>query len=81
MKRLNSSSTMSCKVAFRYSSELATTMEGLQARWDMQVIANEVQQSVDCDSSMFRAEFTTDDGYCQEKFASTFLRLVAGALS
>lgn len=56
------------------------TAEGLRARWAMSVIAKEVQQSADCDSSLFRAEFATDGGRCQERFASSFLRLVAGAL-
>jgi hypothetical protein len=56
------------------------TVEGLRARWAMSVIAKEVQQSADCDSSLFRAEFATDGGRCQERFASSFLRLVARAL-
>lgn len=55
------------------------TAEGLRARWVLSVIAREVQQSTNCDSSLFRAEFATDDGY-EERFASTFLQLVAGAL-
>jgi hypothetical protein len=56
------------------------TAEGLRARWAMSVIAKEVQQSADCDSSLFRAEFAAEGGRCQERFASSFLRLVAGAL-
>lgn len=56
----------------------AETVEGLRAT--IRVIAKEVQQSADCDSSLFRAEFAADNGYCQERFASSFLRLVAGAL-
>ncbi|KAJ1403323.1 hypothetical protein B484DRAFT_424314 [Ochromonadaceae sp. CCMP2298] len=63
-----------------YDHNKIETAEGLRARWAMRVIAKEVQQSADCDSSLFRAEFATDDGYCQTRFASSFLRLVAGAL-
>lgn len=56
------------------------TAEGVRARWAMKIIAKEVEQSEDCDSSLFRAHFATDsDGY-ETRFASTFLRLVAGAL-
>ena len=57
-----------------------TTPEGLRARWAMSVIAREVEQSADCDSSLFRAEFTSEDGSSETRFATTFLRLVAGAL-
>lgn len=56
------------------------TTEGLRARWAMSVIAKEVEQSADCDSSLFRAEFATDGNICETRFASAFLRLVAGAL-
>eukprot|EP00981_Chlorochromonas_danica_P009859 scaffold2851_cov145-Ochromonas_danica.AAC.1 len=56
------------------------TAEGLRARWAMRMIAKEVQRSANYDSSLFRAEFMTTGGYGQERFASTFLRLVAGAL-
>jgi hypothetical protein len=62
-----------------YNHRLAT-VEGLRARWAMEIIAKEVEQSADCDSSLFRAEFATDDGRCQTRFASAFLRLVVGAL-
>jgi hypothetical protein len=56
------------------------TPEGMRARWAMRVIAKEVQKSADCDSSLFRAEFATDSDLWEERFATTFLRLVAGAL-
>jgi hypothetical protein len=62
-----------------YNYQLAT-VEGLRARWAMGIIAKEVELSADCDSSLFRAEFATDSGKCQTRFASAFLRLVAGAL-
>ena len=56
------------------------TKEGELANWAMRVIAKEVQSSADCDSSLFRAEFEIADDYYQERYASTFLQLVAGAL-
>eukprot|EP01031_Cornospumella_fuschlensis_P026761 gene26761-32338_t len=58
----------------------SNTPNGKLAKWALYLIAREVQRSADCDSSLFRAEFATDDGCCEERFASTFLRLVAGAL-
>ena len=56
------------------------TVEGLRARWAIRVISKEVQQSANFDSSFFFADFATVNGYSEEQFASTFLRLVAGAL-
>lgn len=46
----------------------------------MKIIAKEVEQSAGCDPSLFLAEFATDSGECETRFASDFLRLVAGAL-
>jgi hypothetical protein len=44
-----------------------STPEGLRAKWAMSVIAKEVQRSENCDSSLFRAEFATDSGSCQQR--------------
>lgn len=57
-----------------------STPEGLRAKWIMSIIAKEVERSADCDSSLFRAEFGLEDGGSETRFATTFLRLVAGAL-
>ena len=56
------------------------TSEGLLADWAMKLIVKELQGSADCDSSLFHAEFEITDVYYQERYASTFLQLVAGAL-
>ena len=82
IKRLLYPELQSCITMFfgaTYNYKLAT-VEGLRARWAMGIIAKEVEQSADCDSSLFRAEFATDGGKCQTRFATVFLRLVAGAL-
>jgi len=57
------------------------TPEGLRARWAMNLIAREVEQSANCDSSLFLAEFAIDGSICETRFASAFLRLVASALN
>ena len=46
----------------------------------MSVIAKEVERSEFCDSSLFRADFALEDSKSETRFATTFLRLVAGAL-
>ena len=82
IKRLLYPELQSCITMFfgaTYNHKVSTA-EGLRARWAMKVIAKEVEQSADCDSSLFRAEFATDGGECETRFATAFLRLVAGAL-
>jgi hypothetical protein len=84
MKRFVYPELQNCIFMFfgaKYDHE-TNTVEGLRARWVMSMIADEVQQSTGCDSSLFRAHFATEDeeGRYQERFASSFLRLVAGAL-
>lgn len=56
------------------------TKEGLLAEWAMKLIVRELNGSADCDSSLFRAEFEITDDCYQERYASAFLQLVAGAL-
>ena len=57
-----------------------STPEGKRALWIMSVIAKEVERGAECDSSLFRADFALEDSKSETRFATTFLRLVAGAL-
>lgn len=61
---------------------MQTTPEGSLARWAIRVIASEVERSDYSDSSLFRAEFASEDSssYAEGKFATAFLRAVAGTL-
>lgn len=76
-QELQSCFTMFFGVTYNHLME---TPEGLRTRWAMCLIAKRVQQRKECDSSFFLADFLTDSGQCRVRFASTFLRLVAGAL-